>query len=74
MALAVCHYCGNDVDPLSRTTYRRVVGWERKAGVRASGSHGGSDITLRELLDEYACPGCIQLLRSGVAPAQESLL
>jgi len=69
-----CFYCGKDVDAFSRTTYRRVMGWERKAGVRASGKHGGSDISLRQVLDHYACTICIDRLRSGVNPEQGALL
>ena len=26
--LARCHYCSRPVDPTSRTTYRRILGWE----------------------------------------------
>jgi hypothetical protein len=43
------------------------------AGVRASGKHGGSDITLREQRDEWACPGCIALLREGIPVGQTRL-
>lgn len=67
-----CFYCGESVDPLAHTTYRRVVGWERKAF--AESRRGGSDIVLRELRDEYACPRCVVRLQKGLPVAQETLL
>ena len=73
-ALHRCSYCGEQLDPLSPWVHQRVIGWQRMAGVRASGKHGGSDISLRETLDEWACPGCIGRLKAGVHIAQESLL
>ena len=73
-ALAHCSYCGEAVDPFDRSVYRRIIGWERKLGKRTSGAPAGSDITLRETRDEFACFKCISLLREGVAVTQESLL
>jgi len=67
-----CTYCGREVDPRAQSTYRRVVGWERKAF--AASRRGGSDITLREPRDEYACPTCVDRLQAGVSVNQESLL
>ncbi len=67
-----CSYCGESVDPLSRFVWRRVVGWERKATSQSRKS--GSDITLREPRDEYACDGCVSRLKRDVAPAQGSLI
>jgi len=67
-----CFYCGGQVDPLARSTWRRVVGWERKA--LAESRRGGSDIVLRESRDEYACPSCVTRLQAGLPVAQESLL
>lgn len=72
--LATCAYCGEAVDPTKRSTYRRVVGWERKAGRRLSGAHGGSDISLREPLDEWAHPACVDRAKRGVHAHQEALL
>jgi hypothetical protein len=72
--IPACFYCGQPVDLQARSTLRRVVGWERVAGVRASGKHGGSDIRLRERLDEYAHEGCVALERAGVGVKQETLL
>lgn len=69
---APCSYCGTAIDPLARATYRRVVGWERKA-ISAS-RKSGSDITLREPRDEYACPSCISRLQSSLNPGQVSLI
>jgi hypothetical protein len=67
-----CVYCGDPVDPTSRFTWRRVVGWERKA--QGASRKSGSDIALREPRDEYACNACIVSHRSGVSPGQESLI
>ena len=67
-----CHFCREPVDPLDQTVYRRVVGWERKAFGETR--RGGSDIVLRELRDEYACPTCVARLRAGLDARQESLL
>lgn len=69
---ARCHYCGEPVDPLSRLTWRRVTGWERKAA--ASSRKSGSDIALRESRDEYACDRCVARIRRGVAPTQSALM
>ena len=68
-----CVYCGSQVNPDARSTYRRVIGWEQKAD-RFTARRGGSDIYARELLDVFACTVCVDKLRAGVAPAQESLL
>ena len=70
--IRACHFCREPVDPLDHTTYRRVVGWERKAF--AETRRGGSDIVLRELRDEYACSVCVARLRAGLDARQESLL
>jgi hypothetical protein len=69
---SACHFCGEPVDPLARDTYRRVVGWERKA--LAESRKGGSDIVLRESVADFAHSGCIALVQSGVSPKQVSLL
>lgn len=66
----VCTYCRDDFD--DAVAYRRVIGWERKAAADTS-RRGGSDITLREHRDEFACPECITRLRSGLNVAQEAL-
>jgi len=67
-----CYFCDRQVDPQARETYRRAVGWERKA--IADSRRGGSDIVLRELLEVFACPVCITRQQQGLAPLQESLL
>lgn len=67
-----CHYCGTDVDPLSRYTWRRVTGWELKAS--AASRKGGSDIAARESLEEFACHVCIRRRQRGVAPGQGEML
>jgi hypothetical protein len=67
-----CHFCGEPVDPLARDTFRRVVGWEKKA--LAESRKGGSDIVLRETVDEFAHGLCILRAKQGVAVGQASLL
>jgi len=67
-----CPFCGEPVDPLSRQTWRRVVGWERKA--QAMTRKSGSDIALREARDEFAHDLCIRRAQAGVSPLQESLI
>jgi hypothetical protein len=70
---APCTYCGTPVDPTSRYTWRRVQGWERKAHM-SSTRRGGSDISLRETIEVYACDNCIRKLKSGISPGQDSLI
>ena len=60
------------LNPNDPSVWRRVTGWERK-GLGVS-RRGGSDIVLRELRDEYACPVCVARLRAGLDARQESLL
>jgi hypothetical protein len=69
---ATCALCGRTVNALDPYTWRRVVGWERKATQASRKS--GSDIALREPLDEYAHSACIRLAQQGLAPTQEVLL
>lgn len=73
--LARCGICGNEITPAQRhAQYQRIRGWERIAGIRVSGKHGGSDIALRERLDEFAHGPCVAALKMGVSPAQETLI
>jgi hypothetical protein len=67
-----CALCGQPVDPTSNTTFQRVIGWQRKA-ITAS-RKSGSDIVMRERLEDVAHGHCVELARSGVSVAQESLL
>lgn len=67
-----CALCGELVDPLDRHTWRRVVGWERKAIGQSRKS--GSDIALREPRDEYAHAHCIRLYRLHVHVGQGTLV
>ena len=70
-----CELCGNPIVPGDDyNTFRRVQGWERMTHRRASGARGGSDIVLREKLDEYAHAMCVSLARTGVQPGQETLV
>jgi hypothetical protein len=71
--MPTCRFCGGPVSPSDPATWQRVVGWQRIAGVRASGKHGGSDIRLREPLQEWAHPYCVSAAKSGVL-GQESML
>jgi len=71
-AMIACPFCGKPIDPTSDRTWRRVEGWERKAPA-ASTRRGGSDIALREPLDEYAHDRCIQLAKAGVSAEQMTL-
>ena len=66
-----CSICSQPVDPSSPTTLVRVQGWER----RALGAHrrGGSDIVMRERLDEFAHGSCVERAKSGIAPTQGAL-
>ena len=74
MALTVaCKYCGTELDPGSRYIWHRIQGWEKKA-FASSTRRGGSDISLREQLDEFACDTCIRKLKSGISPGQDSLI
>jgi hypothetical protein len=66
--------CDKPVDPLDHTTFQRVIGWERKAGVRASGKHGGSDIVGRKTLNEFAHSQCVYRERDTGSAAQGVLL
>ena len=67
-----CALCHEPVDPLSRFTYRRIVGWERKA--TASSRKSGSDIALREPLDEFAHGHCVSLAKQRSSSGQASLM
>jgi hypothetical protein len=68
----VCALCREPLDPRDWGVYRRVTGWERK-GIGNS-RRSGSDIVLREPLDEFAHPYCVDRARDGVHFAQERLI
>ena len=67
-----CSYCLDPVDPSDPGTYRRIEGWERKALDPAR--RGGSDIKLREPLNEFAHSVCVDRVARGINARQESLL
>jgi hypothetical protein len=67
----LCALCNQEVDPTSRTSLQRVIAWERRA--LSASRKSGSDIVLRERLDEFAHGHCIELARSGVSTSQESM-
>jgi hypothetical protein len=62
----LCPYCERPLDPNSPTTMQRIVGWQLRAGTRASGKHGGSDIYMREAREEFAHSACVRLARDGL--------
>jgi hypothetical protein len=64
-----CHYCPEMLDPDSRYTWHRTMGWARR------GSAGGSDVVLRKRIGDFvACDVCISRLRAGRSPDQETLI
>lgn len=73
MSQLLCPFCQKEVDPRSPYTWQRVEGWQRMAGIRPSGKHGGSDIALRETRQEWAHPACVTLARDGLL-GQEAML
>lgn len=60
-----CVFCDVPVD--RERAYRRVSGWE---GKRIGG--GANQITLREPAQEWACVGCVNRQRNGLAPGQQT--
>lgn len=63
-----CHYCGDPVDTDARTTFQRVEGWERKR------DQGGTNAIIgRQVRQSWACYTCIDRLRHGIDPAQQTL-
>ena len=70
--LVLCHFgCGARINPNDRHVWRAMHGWERK-GVGET-RRGGSDIALRTPISQFACDRCIERLKHGLAPAQETL-
>jgi len=67
-SVVVCTFCGEPVRPRDPLVWHRVEGWERP------GKAGGSDITLREQVDGFACARCVALKKMGVDVRQETLL
>jgi hypothetical protein len=57
-----CAICGEEIPRhlWKHGAYYQVMGWERLAGIRASGKHGGSDIVRRERTGKAAHTGCIE--------------
>lgn len=67
-----CVYCQNEVAIGDPHSYRRVLGWEQKG--KSQSRKGGSDIVLREAINEVACGPCITRLKLGFNAKQESLV
>lgn len=62
-----CSYCGEMVDAFDRTTFVRIIGWEKK------GKSGGSDIVLRQRMDEWAHPHCVDKAKKKIPIGQGTL-
>lgn len=67
-----CLHCRAPLEPDAPNTYVRITAWERKSATPSR--RGGSDVVLRERLEEFACETCIRQLKRGVAPMQATLL
>jgi hypothetical protein len=67
-----CELCRKPVDPTAPTTLQRITGWERRA--LASSRRGGSDIVMREHVEEFAHNNCVEKQRMGISVGQEVLL
>ena len=69
---ATCVYCGTFVDTNANGTYRRAVGWlpiKRFSGNKT----GTNSLTLPIRLDHWACAECVDRLKHGISPDQQSL-
>lgn len=64
-----CSQCTRQVDERQETVWFKVTGWEKK---RDQG--GTNHLALRRPQDEYMCDRCMEALRNGISPQQESLL
>ena len=71
MTAITCALCGEPVDPSGPSTFTRVQAWERK-GLNSS-RRGGSDIVMRERLNDYAHGWCVERAKAGVSAGQEAL-
>jgi hypothetical protein len=66
-----CSLCNEEVQP--RTACHRIAGWEMPRSFD-SARRGGSDISQRERTGEVAHAHCVDRLKHGISPAQESLI
>ena len=64
-----CVTCEKEVDPNARTTWQRVIGWERK---RKGG--GTNAVALRETLQQFMCGECMIQRLEGIDPMQETFV
>jgi len=69
---ATCVYCGTFVDTNANGTYRRTVGW-LPIGRYANNRQGSNSLALRQSLDHWACAECIDRIKHGISPGQQSL-
>lgn len=65
MASEVCPFCPNPVNPHDLGTYKLVEGWVKVKS--------GDSMVLRRDTGNYAHEACVNKLREGQAPDQESL-
>jgi len=68
-----CHFCDGPIDPTDEYVWQGHHVFARSLKYRASGKRGGSDVTLREPLEEFAHPACVIAAQTGRL-RQESLL
>ena len=67
--MVTCKFCGTEVDPDNRLTFREVKGWEQ---IREQG--GLNTLTLRHTTGEFACWSCVDKERRGIPAGQTSLV
>jgi hypothetical protein len=66
---AACAFCHEPIDPDSRLTWKRTIGWARP------GKAGGSDVVLRRQFGaEFAHDHCIEKEKAGLAVGQISFV
>lgn len=64
-----CVFCDERINV--NTAYRRVEGWAKPRGAEG----GTNALALREVHeDEWACEGCVDKQKRGIAPEQASLV
>jgi hypothetical protein len=65
-----CPFCDGPVDPNSDLTFQGMHGWSKP---RRRGQQAGSDIVLREPLDEFAHGACVLKTKMNIDPGQLTL-
>lgn len=69
-----CYWCKTPLDEDAPGVYKRISAWETRSG--SSSRRGGSDVVLRGPAEkpEFACGGCVALLKRGISVGQEQML